>query len=208
MAKILNEKGELVLDTEKDIAAPFEKMTATLEDIKNGYTGLMGKVDGIPTKEYIENLVKPKEPDKAEAAKLEDQGIFSDVMSFEFMNIPVGKAFVGGAIAILATEVIDGFFAAQSVTTRGVIKLAGAAGTMMFLRKPLGNVGSGAVALLLTFDALRDLTPLDTWMANLATKITGMAPTAGLADKSARRSPAAQPPHTIQDYYAAAEGRR
>jgi hypothetical protein len=199
----------MAIETEEkviDLTDTLGKMTATLDDIKNGYTGLVGKVDGVPTKEYIEKLMKPNEP---KLVTLEDSGILSSAMNFEIMNVPVGKALVGGGIAIFATELIDGFFSTSSVTTRGIIKLAGAAGTMMFLRKPLGNVGAGAVAFLLTFDALRDLTPLDTWMASLATKVTGVATTAGLADKSMRRyiGPA-NAPSTIHDYYAQAEGRR
>ena len=186
-----------------DLTETLGHMTATLEDIKTGYTGLVAKVDGIEKKAYLVDPAK---------ASLEDSNVLGGIMNFEVMNVPVGKALVGGGIAIFATEIIDGFFATQSVQMKGVIKLAGAAATMAFLKKPLGTAGAATVAVLLTFDALRDLTPLDTWMSDLATKITGIATTAGLADKSGRRLPGGaavmQANQVASDYYARAEGRR
>jgi hypothetical protein len=160
------------------------------------------RVDGGPEK--TGELAAGKEKAVAEMGEL---GMLDSLAKFEIWNVPLGEAAVGGFVAVLATELIDGFMTTQSVQTKGLVKLVTAGAVAGFGKKYLGANASKAIALLMAFDAIRDLTPIDAWAASLATKITGAAPDAGLADKAMRRI-TSQPPHTISDYYAAAEGRR
>jgi len=163
-----------------DLTDTLGKMTATLDDINKGFTGLVGKVDGVPTKEYIEKLIKPNDP---ENGSLEDSGIagmFSKVSNIEVMNIPIGQAAIGGFGAVFASELIDGFLSTQSPMTRGLVKLAGAGAVVMFGKKLIGSGTAKVIALLLTFDAIRDLTPIDEWATKLSTMVTKVVPTAGL----------------------------
>jgi hypothetical protein len=118
-----------------------------------------------------------------EVAVVADSGILNQVMSFEVAGIPIGEAAVGGFVAIIASELIDGILAKQSKTTKAALKLGGAFAAVKFGKGILGNTGSKAVALLLTFDALRDLTPIDEWGNKLANKVSGVIPVGGLGDQ-------------------------
>jgi hypothetical protein len=88
---------------------------------------------------------------------------------------------VGGFVSVVATELIDGFMIESEAWKKGLAKAAVAVAAVKWGKKFLGDTGSKAIAILMTFDAIRDLTPLDSWAANLANKITGSAPAAGLA---------------------------
>ena len=122
---------------------------------------------------------------KEKTAKAEDSGIaaaVNKVTDFEFQGIPIGAAVVGGAVAVFATEVIDGFMHNQSAQVRGMVKLAGAAGVMMIGKKFIGTKAAGAVALLMAFDAIKnDLLPQPFAMVTSgANKLTGVVTTNGL----------------------------
>jgi len=56
----------------------------------------------------------------------------------------------------------------------------------MWGKRILGNVGSKAVALLLAFDGIRDLSPIDSWADQLAEKISGTVTTEGLAGNQSK----------------------
>lgn len=147
--------------------------------------------------------------DSEDIAELGKKGIFEDIMSFEIGGIPVGQAAVGGAVAILATELIDGFMNTWQPWQRGLVKLGGAWVALQWGKKVLGSTGAKAVGLLLAFDGIRDLTPIDSWMDQIAEKVSGTQTTAGLAGNQintpAKNTPAAAPKRT-SSYYAAALG--
>jgi len=139
--------------------------------------GILGRVDGIDAR--LAELGKP-DPDPAADAVLK-KGIFDDFMSFEMWGVPVGQAVGGGFIAIFASELIDGFMKNQQPWQRGLVKLGAAGIAGMWGKRFLGSTGSKAVALLLAFDAIRDLSPIDSWADQLAEKISGTVTTSGLA---------------------------
>lgn len=139
--------------------------------------GILGRVDGLEAK--LAELGKA-DPDPDPDAILK-KGIFDDIMSFEVWGVPVGQAAVGGFVAIFASELIDGFMANQQPWQRGLVKLGAAGIAGMWGKRLLGSTGSKAVALLLAFDALRDLSPIDSWADQLAEGISGRETTAGLA---------------------------
>lgn len=131
-------------------------------------------------------LAEPADDPAGEAVL--KKGFMDDIMSFEIWGIPVGQAVLGGFVAIFASELIDGFMANQPPWQRGLAKLGGAAVAGLWGKRILGSTGAKAVALLLTFDAMRDFTPVDAWAKQLAEKISGTLTTAGLADTSNRRA--------------------
>jgi len=163
-------------------------IAAILDNIptKDSVTTLLDGIKGIDTK--LADLGKAFEPeskaDPEQEAVLERKGFFDDIMSFEFQGIPIGQAAVGGFVAIFASELVDGFMANMQNWQRGLVKLAVAAAVGMWGKRLLGKTGSMAVALLLTFDALRDLSPIDTWADQLASGITGRVTEGGLAGKN------------------------
>jgi len=131
-------------------------------------------------------------------------------MSFEFQGIPIGQAVAGGFVAIFASELVDGFMGNMQAWQRGLVKLGVAAVFGLWGKRLLGSTGSKAVALLLTFDAIRDLSPIDAWADQLAEGITGRVTTGGLAGKNSRvrdrEVPPNQPKGKAESYYALALG--
>jgi len=153
-----------------EAAKPDLSKVATMEDVQKAFEA-QAKPEVI-TKEEAETEIAEHEKSMA--------GVFDQAINFEIQGIQVGRAAVGGFAAIFTSELIDGFATAQSANTRGFIKLGVGWAMVAFASKWLGKSFTGATALLLTFDAIRDLTPLNEWAANLADKITGTSVPAGL----------------------------
>jgi hypothetical protein len=161
-----------------------------LTRLAEDWPGMKTRIEAIPTKEELftmidgrkvkEEIVKAPLHEDAELAESGIAGMFSKVSNIEILNIPIGQAAIGGFGAVFASELIDGFMSTQSPTTRGLVKLAGAAGVVMFGKKLIGSGTAKVIALLLTFDAIRDLTPIDEWATKLSTMVTKVVPTAGL----------------------------
>ena len=135
-------------------------------------------------------------------------GVFDQALNFEVAGIQVGKAAVGGFAAIFASELVDGFASTQSENVRGMIKIGVGWGMVAFASKWLGKTLTTSAALFLTFDALRDLTPLNEWAANLADKITGTSAPAGLrGDTGNTKMGAFQQAQNVANNYASIIGR-
>jgi len=143
-----------------------------------------------------------KLPAKVEPAAELEAGPLAGVAKMEVWGIPLGKALIGGGIAIFATELIDGFMAAQAPQMRGIVKLFGAGASQMFAKRWLGAPTAGAIALLLAFDGIRDLLPLDEFIHGITTRMTGVFTTAGLAGVTSRGNGAGK----TTDIYAQALG--
>lgn len=165
--------------------------TAVASALKESKVAVLSDITAIKdefSKKMETMMAKPVPEDKT--AKLEASavsGLTGQVSSFEVWGIPVGQAAMGGFIAVVATELVDGFMSTQSVQIRGAVKLVAAGALVKWGGKFIGSTTGKAVALLMAFDAIRDLTPIDAWGANLASKITKKTPAAGLADKAGRR---------------------
>ena len=133
-------------------------------------------------------LVKPEdiksaEDLKAEAEKAKLEQPLAGITKMEVWDIPVGQALIGGFIAVFSSELIDGFLSAQSGMIRGVVKLVGAGVAAKWGSGLLGSTGSKAVALLLAYDGIRSLIPIDEWASRLAGGIKPLAG-AGLGGKA------------------------
>jgi hypothetical protein len=184
----------------KTIAKMFDNVPT-----KDKFDDLVSSVEGIDAR--LAELGKSQEVIEDPDAELEARGFFDDIMNFEFQGIPVGQAAVGGFAAIFASELVDGFMADMQPWQRGLVKIAVAGVSLKFGKRFLGSTGSKAVALLLTFDAIRDLSPIDSWADQLAEKITGRVTTAGLAGNPTGPKPApANPGTSPKSYYAMALG--
>lgn len=173
-------------------------VNAKLSDWKATY-----RIDNGPEKP-AEILNKDK---TTETAKVAEAGALKGFMDFQIGGIPVGKAAVGGGIAIFATELIDGLlqrFNQGSKTVTGLVKLAGAGAAIKWGGKYLGKEGAAVVALLMAFDGIRDITPIDTWMNNIANKISGYVPTGGLGAQQGKPNTQTK---DNSNYYSRAFGR-
>lgn len=152
------------------------------------FTGTMeAKLSEIPDaikKAFEPDEVKSAAEVKAEDAKKEDaeleKGPLAGVIDMEVWDIPIGKALVGGFTAVLASELIDGFLASQGNMVLGLVKLIGAGAAFKWGQGLLGKGGAGALALLLAYDGIRHILPIDQWASRLATGVSGIATTRGL----------------------------
>ena len=116
-----------------------------------------------------------------EVAEMASSGVLGGITGMEVWNIPIGKALVGGFVAVFGTELIDGFMASQSVQVRGAVKLVGAGIALKWGRKLLGTDGATAVGLLMAFDGIRDILPIDQYAKQLANMASGVVTQRGLA---------------------------
>ncbi len=205
------------------MGAETQEKVIDLTRLAEEWPGFKSRLDAIPTKDELtaifdkvrpvkEEIVDPKKTvalkDDVELDESGIAGMFKSVTNIKVVGIPLGSVAAGSFIAVFTTELVDGFMSKQTVQTKGFVKLAGAAGFALYGKKIIGNDLSGVVAVLLTFDALRDLTPIDAWAASAASKISGMLPSAGLADRSNRRGDVHdQANKVVKDYYSRAFGR-
>ncbi len=187
----------------EDIVKMFDNLPR-----KESVDSLLDQVKGIDAR--LADLGKPVEETPAPEASMEEAGFLGGIMSWEFQGIPLGQAAVGGFAAVFASELVDGFMADSDAWKRGLVKLAVAGISAKWGKKILGNTGSKAVALLLAFDAIRDLSPLDSWADQLAEKISGRVTTAGLAGAQTGGKPVNTPATNTKSggnsYYAMALG--
>ena len=189
--------------TAKDIAALLDNLPKkeTVDTLLEGVKGLDAR---------LAELGKPA-PEKTDPeASLEGKGFLDGIMDFEFQGIPIGQAAVGGFAAIFASELVDGFMADRVAWQRGLVKLAVAGIAAKWGKRILGSTGAKTVALLLAFDAVRDLSPIDSWADQLAERISGRTTTAGLAGRQTGGKPIKEQPTSQKQpgtsYYALALG--
>ncbi len=194
-----------------------------LEAVNKGFASVGSKLD-VQLAELNETakkvlVVKPediKSPEelKAEAAKLEETAklkqaaISRNITGFEVWDIPLGQALVGGFTAVFASELIDGFLIKQGDLLKGAVKLAGAGVAIKWGGRLLGSTGSKALGLLLAYDGIRSIIPIDTWARRGATTVTGMIPGGGLGGfkEDVGGTPAPGNGKKSADYYAKAFG--
>lgn len=189
---------QYMMDTSVSQATDNTKseMKAILSDWTEKFKTASYSVDGGQVKPAE---VKPAAP----VAEMEDAGgALAGISKFDIAGIPVGTALVGGFGAVFVTELVDGFMATQSATTRGMVKLGSAVVIGKYGKKFLGDGVSKAIGLLITFDALRDIVPLDTYAQQLASKISGLTTTAGLAGNNKTMRTMSAP--EAQNYYSKA----
>lgn len=151
---------------------------------------------------------KTKAEEKAEAedkAKMEQAAISRTITGFEVWDIPVGQALVGGFTAVFASELIDGFLIKQGDMLKGVVKLAGAGAAVKWGGRVLGSTGSKALAILLAYDGIRSLIPIDTWARSGATMVTSRMPAGGLGGFTANAENRGNG-HKAAGYYEALKG--
>ena len=123
--------------------------------------------------------------DDDDVAELGKTGVLGDIMKVEVWGIPVAQAAIGGFVAVFASEVIDGFLAEQKGYVKGLVKLAGAGLAIHWGDKILGSTGAKAVALLLAYDGIRSLLPVDQWATQAAAAVSGVLPSGGLGGAKA-----------------------
>ena len=162
----------------------MEDTALLLENVEKTMAGFTEKLDAIAGRVALIPDKVETSAELHEDADLEQRAAVKSITDMEVWDIPIGKAVIGGFIAVIGSELIDGFMLNQSNTTKGLIKLVVAGATVKWGKRFLGSAGAGAVALLLAYDGVRQLLPLDEWANKAAKTLTGVIPGAGLAGKA------------------------
>lgn len=202
------------MDPEQVLTQISETATSLNDGIKS-FAEIGGKFE-TQLAEFNETakkiLVKPE--DIKTAAELEaenkaklEQGAVGAITRFEVWDIPVGQAVIGGFAAVFASELIDGFLVRQADWMKGLIKLAGAGAAIKWGPRAFGKTGAYAVGLLLAYDGIRSLIPIDSWARRGATAVTSRVPGGGLGGFKKDVGVLEQAGKVASDYYSRAEGR-
>lgn len=157
-------------------------------------------------------LAEISKPPATPAPKAEmHDGALEGITKIEVWDIPVGKAIVGGFSAVIVSELVDGFLATQSTMVQGVVKLVAAGAAVKWLPRFLGTTGAGAMALLLAYDGIRSILPIDEWAGKVSGALSKIRTGGGLAGKAGMGGGGEvikQAERVAGDYYSRAEGRR
>lgn len=156
------------------------------------------------TKAQLAEELASKTPE--EKANLEAGGMLSAITDLKVWDIPVGEAAIGGFAAVFASELIDGFLINQSDQIKGVIKLVGAGAAVKWGGKVFGSTGSKALAILLAYDGIRSVLPIDTYAKKLADSISGAIPLGGLGGFKKNVEQTRKVTSGKGDYYAGLKG--
>lgn len=98
------------------------------------------------------------------------------------MPLALGSVLVGGALGVVATEVIDGFSPPGASTatinfTNLALKIGSAWGIATFTPMYIGSTGATIASAIIVFDAIRNVTPVDQWIQQLVNWIRGLGGT-------------------------------
>ena len=100
------------------------------------------------------------------------EGLLKRASEVEVFDIPLGDAVVGGSLAILTSEVTDAFLLPRIPTVPAALVKAGEALAMVkWGPKLVGNHAAKVAALFLTYEAVRTVVPLDTWISGALKKV-------------------------------------
>ena len=94
----------------------------------------------------------------------------------EIAGIPVGQALIGGSVALLVSELVDGIIGGAIKDKLGVtwgpaiIKGGSAWAAKRWLPGVIGAKAADTAALFLAWEAIRSLIPIDTWISGLFKK--------------------------------------
>jgi hypothetical protein len=112
-----------------------------------------------------ETLAPKIEETEDSTVDMAQRGFFSGLGGAKIGDIPVGDALLGGASATLVTEVVDGFVGG-GVMGAMVKLVVGNLAAGMF-SGVLGRNATDSARLFITYDAIRDLIPVDQWTRQL-----------------------------------------
>jgi hypothetical protein len=101
------------------------------------------------------------------------RGFFSGLGGAKIADIPVGDALLGGASATLVTEVVDGFIGGGVMGA--MVKLVVGNMAAGLFSGVLGRNATDSARLFITYDAIRDLIPVDQWTRQLVGGVGGAA---------------------------------
>lgn len=102
------------------------------------------------------------------------EGVAKRISEITILDMPIGDAALGGATSLIIAELTDALVIVR-LPTVPVVAIKGAEAFLMskYGHKLIGTQGARMGALFLTWEAIRALVPIDTWISNLISSIAG-----------------------------------
>jgi hypothetical protein len=110
---------------------------------------------------FDKDTLAPQIEETPETLDMAQRGFFSGLGGAKIMGAPIGDALLGGASATLVTEVIDGFVGGGVMGALAKLVVGNMAAGMF--SGVLGKNATDSARLFITYDAIRDLLPVDQW---------------------------------------------
>jgi len=96
-----------------------------------------------------------------------EQRQLAGIAGFQIAGIPFGAAAVGGTVALLTAEIIDGLLAGKNVP-EAFAKAIGAWAVKNWGARLVGSEAALDAAKFLAFDAVRSFVPIDEWVKKIS----------------------------------------
>ena len=121
--------------------------------------------------DFREAYPAPNKTEPEKTADVEEVQVLSGVTGTKVFGLPIGQALIGGASAVAVGELVDmlaGRFMPAGATWMSAISKAVAAwlASSKWVTNVIGKPAGTAAAILLTYDAIRDIIPFDTWITD------------------------------------------
>jgi len=116
---------------------------------------------------FLDELGRRFEELEKQRQQVIEQRQLAGFAQFEIAGIPVGKAVLGGGLALLTSEIIDGLLAGRNVP-EALAKAIGAWAVKNWGVRLVGPEAALDAAKFLAFDAARSIIPIDEWVKKLS----------------------------------------
>ena len=150
--------GKMAKDIEEAVVRGFQRAGAEAEK-EQATLSLEQQVDDRITQALAKQGVEHQE-----IAPL------AGLVKWEVANIPVGAAIVGGGLAAIVNELIDGLIAPRVKVAPIILKGLGAFALVKWGDKLVGKEAAKLGAMFFAYDAVRTILPFDQWLKGLFKK--------------------------------------
>lgn len=110
--------------------------------------------------------------DEPKTAKMEQRALLGGLDQFKFGNIEIGTALVGGTVATLMSETVDGLIPNGNNLLGAVAKLGVASFVLPIFKGIVGAKGVNQAQTFVAYDVVRTILPLDN-LIRQATSVFG-----------------------------------
>ena len=119
--------------------------------------------------------VKAMADETVAVAKEGVSGIANKIRDIQILGIPFGEGVIGFGSALVISELTDGLITPKLPSNVPVvaIKVGEAYAMSRWGHKVIGGGGARMATVVLSYDALRTIVPIDDWIKNAIAKITG-----------------------------------
>ena len=161
----------------KEIAAMIEPISSQVKTMDARLTTIEKPQTELPEafkKAIAEAFAKKGAADKKDEGIKQEQ--LKGILDIQIWGMDIGKAFIGGGIALFVSELIDGVVIPRFEQLIGktwapaLIKGLGAVAVKKWGGRLVGTQAADVAALFLTWEAVRSIIPIDEWIKKIFAK--------------------------------------